>query len=438
MDTRLDLMVVDDRHLYRVGAKLAHAGPGMDLAELLTIAQDLHVKNVWVVSGTRISQECSVPGEWPGWNITPTYASATTKDSYSYLSARRNEQRHEDHVEVGFPEFSRWPWKTSSGTARGLLATVAYLEDALALPLAWTPAHMSLECLRKQNEARWSWLEPMTLDIEEGPESVGRLRYTDVARELHWPPKGVEIPPPAEATHYIRVDGNSAYGAGMTGLNVGEGNPCWCAPGPLVDFVPPGIYDGKKPGIWSVECFEPKESVWDGKQLPRFDDRTWMTTDLIEQLRRSGHKIIVKMGWYWPVYHQTLRSTAERLWDLRMTWRVLSSKSGTHEAVYESLRVILKAIHGRLARQDNSPHFRRRDVWALVVARSVAMTIYRIEKIHREYGIWPVGIKADELKYAVSDPRIFDAMLDQNKLGGFKLVSVEEIVVRQDVSHLRK
>lgn len=419
METRLTLAVVDDTHIYRMGAKLAHAGD-MDLAELLTIAQDLQIKNIWVVTGTQISRECSVPGELPGWNITATY-DGTKQEHYSYISARRNDQRHDDHVEIGFPEFSRWPWKTSSSRAKSLLATVLYLEDALGFPLAWTPAHASLDYIRKMNEARWSWLEPMTLDLE----SKGFSYAEDIAKELHWPTKGQEIAIPAGATHFIRVDGNSAYAAGMTGLNVGQGNPKWCA------LEEDGAeYDRKRPGIWCVQVFPEvcAGNPWNGKILPDLKYRHWMTTDLIEQARRSGCKVLINCGWYWPDYHQTLRSTAERLWDLRITWRVLSSQSGTHEAVYESLRVILKAIHGKLARQDNAPHFRRRDIWALVVARSVAMTIYRIEKIHREFGLWPVAIKADELKYAVSDPHIFDAMLDRDKLGGFKHVETVEIV----------
>lgn len=53
--------------------------------------------------------------------------------------------------------------------------------------------------------------------------------------------------------------------------------------------------------------------------------------------------------------------------------------------------------------------------------------MYRVEKIHAEYGLWPIAIKVDEFTYAVSDPNIFDGMLGTEKLGGFKLVSSEPI-----------
>jgi hypothetical protein len=94
------------------------------------------------------------------------------------------------------------------------------------------------------------------------------------------------------------------------------------------------------------------------------------------------------------------------------------------EAVYESYSAIIKAVHGRFGRKANDKaREQRRDIWALVVSRSIALMIYRIMKIYREYGILPIAIKADELTYAVSDHQI-DKMLDRDKLGGFKLVEV--------------
>lgn len=424
MQTRDTLAVVDDTCFYTCGRKWAHE-PIDCLSTLAEMAQAAGLKHIWVVVGTGVSKLANDPfigydatgaGDW---NVT-----GIGQDALAYLSVRRGNQRFEDHIEIGFPEWSRWPWRgdTDPGT---LLATLAYLEDALGFPVAWTPAWMSLELFKRLNANRYGWLEPLTMDLEDGSQ-VNNFSFSCVAKELHWPPKGQEIAIPEGATHFIRVDGNSAYNASETGLNVGEGNPTWIPPGPHVEMASSHTYDGKKPGFWAVEVFEGK-SHWDGKILPRFDDRTWMTTDLIEQLRRSGHRIIVKMGWCWGTYHQTLRSFAELLWDMRVLWRGKAHKSQAHENVHESIRVLLKALHGKLARQDNAPRFPRRDIWAMVVARSVAMRVYWIEKIYREKGLIPVGIKADEFKYAVNDPHILDDMLDQDKLGGLKLVEIVEI-----------
>lgn len=236
------------------------------------------------------------------------------------------------------------------------------------------------------------------------------------------------MPVPPGATHHISIDTNSAYAAGMTGLNIGEGNPEWTD-------VPNGVYNGKIPGIWKIHTGVPlSECLWDGIRLPDFYSRQWATTDLIEQMRRSNILILVEAGWHWgtpedkkPKYHQTLRSTAEALWDRRIAWRAMADKGQAHQNVHESLRTIIKAIHGKMARPDIDKHFRRRDIWGLTVARSVAMRIYWIEKIYREFGVLPVKIKADELTYGVNDPHIFDGMLDRDKLGGFKLVRSVEI-----------
>jgi|SRR6185437_12305137 len=416
---RQTLAVVDDTHAYTCGRKWTHGG-FQDIAGLAELAKINGLTHVWVVSGTetsRLGQGAFTvnPDVVDAWNVT-----AIGKDAYSYLSVRLKDETYQDHIEIGFPEWSRWPWKKSSNSAAGLLQTLIYLEELLGFPVAYTPAWCSLELFKKLNAGRWDWLEPMTLDLEK--EQVAFSYADDVARELHWPPKGREPIIPAGASHLIRIDGNSKYNASETGLRVGQGNPKWAGPGPMIDK----IYDGKKPGFWWVEVFN-EPTVWDGKQLPALDSWRVMTTDLIEQSRRSGCKVIVKLGWYWPTYHQTLRSFAERLWPERVKWRELAKRGLAYESVYDSVRVMLKALHGKLARADNAPRFRRRDIWAMVVSRAVAMSIYQIEKIHQQYGIWPVRIKADEFTYAVNNPHIFDEMLSDSKLGGLKLVEVVAI-----------
>lgn len=410
---RQTLAVVDDQAVYTCGRRYAHSGFD-DIAGLAVMAEHHGITHLWVVTGTDVSKlACGsfddTPDAADAWNVT-----AIGKDSYSYVSVRRVEKTHQDHIEIGFPEWSRWPWKKSSNTAAGLLQTLIYLEEILGFPVGFTPAWCSLELFKRLNAGRWDWLEPQTLDLEE----KGFSYADDIAQELHWPPKGREPIIPPGATHLIRVDGNSKYNAAETGLRVGQGNPTWVTSGAL--------YDGKKPGIWQVECFS-ELSDFNGHLLPSFERCVWMSTDLVEQLRRSKYNVIVEGGWYWPTYHQTLRSFAELLWPVRLKWRPLAARGGAYESVYDSVRVMLKALHGKLAWPDNAPRFRRRDIWAMVVARAVAMSIYQIETIHQKYGIWPIRVKADEFTYAVSDPHLLDEMLSDSKLGGLKLVEVVAI-----------
>src|SRR6185312_5194250 len=291
---RQTLAVVDDVALYTCGHKYAHGG-FEDISDLAILAEQHSITHLWVVSATETSKLgqgafSETPDAADAWNVT-----AIGKDAYSYLSVRRKEKTHEDHIEIGFPEWSRWPWKKSSNTAAGLLQTLIYLEELLGFPVAYTPAWCSLELFKKLNAGRWDWLEPMTLDLEK--EQVAFSYADDVARELHWPPKGREPIIPAGASHLIRIDGNSKYNASETGLRVGQGNPKW-ADAELVARAPGVAYDGKKPGIWFVEVSN-EGTVWDGKQLPALGSRRCMTTDMIEQARRSGCKVTIKMGWYW-------------------------------------------------------------------------------------------------------------------------------------------
>lgn len=422
---RNTLAVIDDQHFLSIGGKKPH-GKISTLENLIYWARSYKFSHVWVVPGCLSDiggRQGIEEAKAQGWNII-----SIGKDRISFMSARRNDETHESMTYIGFVEYSRWPWKATGNDAAGLLRTIARLETALMLEIEWTPAHMAMEVGRQKNANRWWWLQPMTFDLE----AKGFSYTNDIARELHWPPRGQQTDIPGGASYEISLDANSAYAAAMISLNVGEGDPNW-ADGTA--------YDGKVPGFWRVEVKRTleKEYIWDGEELPGFEQRKWMTTDLIEQLRRSGFDIAVQAGWYWgyekrmmkeeeitfPRFHQTLRSTAEHLWKLRVEWRAKCEQDAVNKNIYESISQIIKAIHGKMADEDyHDRHLRRRDIWALVVAKSVALTIYRAEKIYRLYGLKPIRIKADELTYAVSDPHIFDGLIDGNKLGGLKLARI--------------
>lgn len=405
MNTRDTLAVVDTHCFYRGRDWWSHGGIG-SLGDLLKLAENASLTHVWVVSGTLLN--CSVPG-CPGWEISAIYQNKK-QERYNFLRARRAGQRHEDNIYISFPEFSWWPWEGDSNP-KVLLATIANLEDGLGLPLEWTPPHMSQVYTLKQNDAHRHWLKAPTIDLEQHGFTYGQIEM-----EVNWPPAGYQVAISPDATHEIDVDGNSAYAAGMTGLNVGEGDPKWIDDFRGVEMV----YDGKKPGFWHVYRCAKMDSIFDGKQLQSFEDWQWMSTDLVEQLRKSGYSIGLDQGWCWEKYHQALRSTADSLWKLRVHWRKMSDEkpaSETCKNVHETLRVVIKAIHGK----------QHASIRVQVVARSIAMMVYRIEKIYKQYGILPKKIKVDGLKYAVSDPHLFDEMLDRDKLGGFKLVEVVKI-----------
>lgn len=334
LQTRPTLAVVDDFYFYANRQSYFNAIPHTwigSLAELLDLMEQGQFTHVWAVPGTEIAKLAG-DGCGDGWIIKRIGEKAA-----SFLSIRREGQRHEDARYVAFPEWSGWPWRDDNN-AKTLLATITYLEDALGMPLEWSAAHMSLQYVRKINLSRWDWWAPLTTNLEAG---TSHFSYEKVARELNW-----VSPPPPDARYKVKIDCNSAYAAAMIGLQIGESNPQWSF-GPTTAYD----YDGKRPGFWYIRIVK-NETYWNDAHLPGFDKHLWATTDMIEQFRRVGMVLEIEAGWFWKRYHTSLRSTAEGLWNLRTLWRERARKSAAHENCYETIRVILKAVQGAMARKN--------------------------------------------------------------------------------------
>lgn len=410
MQTRNSLAVVDDQYVYTVGGKWQHA-PITRLESLLTLAKQSRISHIWILEKSQLSARLSgLDGQYEGWNVR----AMPSNEHIGYCSGIQRGDSFDQRIQIGFGEFAPWPWYRAD-SPKTLLATLAYLEDALGgVPIEWTPAHVGLDFLQKKNTSRWHWFSRLTLDLEQQTPGGG-FGYDATCTELHH--RGDLL----SGTHLVKLDINSDYGAIMTGLRVGEGNPAWSPD--------PAPYDGKRPGFWRVAA-KKRTSLFDGGQLPAFDHMRWMTTDMIEQLRAVGYAIQIEAGWWWQRYHQSLRSTISTnneqdpgLWDLRILWRGQRELSVAHDNVYESISAILHTIHGKLGDDDlGQRRFRRPDMWAMVVAGAIARKIYRMVKIHQQFGLKPCRIEADACWYAVDDPATLDSIIDANKLGGWKKV----------------
>lgn len=420
MQTRSTLAVIDDRHLYTVGHRYEHE-PIERLERLLTMAKEFNVTHIWILEKSQLSATLSgLNGQYQGWDVRAMKSGG----HIGYLSALWGHERGDQRIMVGFAEYAPWPWYMASNP-KTLLATIAYLEDALGgLPIEWTPAHMALDFVKSKNLERWDWFSRLTLDLEKEDKdfsySMGELHHTGQLLPLLKMDSNVEKDfQYGSREHVVKLDGNSDYGAFMTSLRTGEGKPCYCHGS--------AAYDGLRPGFWRVSASH-GTSIWDGGQLPSFESMAWMTTDLVEQLRRVGYQIDITGGWYWAKYHQALRSSISDkkrpgLWDLRVQWREQRTQSVAHDNVYESISAILHTVHGKFGEPDlSAKRFRRPDILAMVIAGAMARKIYRIEKIRRDFGLLPSRIDVDACWYAVETPDQLDSIIDPNKLGGWKKV----------------
>src|SRR5581483_2564401 len=406
MEIRDTLAVVDDHAFYARTVRQAHSV--QSLAGILECAEARHWSHVWVVPGTQLSQICSVPGELPGWSMA-----TIGQDRYRYLSARRVEARHDSRIQIGFAEWldSAWPWKKVR-TPRDLFYTVAYLEHMLNLPVEWTPARVGLEYIRGNHQKSWDWFQPLKTNLEEEPRFHGQFRYENCCPEIKF--RG-ELP--ADARYIVKLDKNSAFPAACTGLFLGTGEPVICGPGPEAQME----YDAHRAGFWYCDL-NPRQSLYDGRRAPGFTGRRWLTTDLVEQLRKIGYAITPILGAYWSERHQILRRDMTHLWQLRQMAKKRRQEAVAWECVYESIGAIMHAIPGKLGDVDGrDPHFRRRDWWALIVGRAPATLLAGIEDIRKKTGLLPVLVGSnDSLWYAVpcADPvQALPGTIDRDQLG---------------------
>lgn len=404
IDTRSSLAVVDDDYFYTVGKRYAH-GQISTLADLVKACGAAGITHPWVLSGSRLSAFCSDVKDKPLYTLEGN-------GKIAYTSVVPDGGDLQDAIKIAFPQWGAWPW-LGKDNVKTLLATVAMTEKTLGIPLEWSSGHMALDYVKYRNAARWSWLAPLTIDLTQATPDGFRYGWTYSEKPWHCDAGYLE------GKYLVGLDRNSAYGAGMTGLNVGEGNPTWTDKAALA-------YDGKRPGFWHVAKIDMGKSIFDGLRLPGYEGYHWLTTDMIEQLRRVGYGIVLDRGWFWEIYHQTLRSVVSAkdekgLWDLRLKWRELEAKSDAHGNVYETISAILHAVHGKIGDDDLSQKkFYRPDILAEVIARSNAMMVYYILKFFNQFALKPVKITVDELWYCVDDPAPLVALADASKLGGVK------------------
>lgn len=394
-----------------------------NLGELAELALAANLTYIWVLPGSQVSQHVNqvfiqhVDEEWD------TFASTSRMDEKRPMFARIWRKKTSGHagrtIYVGFPEHSSWPWKCPDTIT--LLATVTYLEQAVGMPMVWSPGYMALALLKALNlEKRASWLKPLTTDLRTLPTNTGKtLPIARTARDLTWKR---QLTAKEKRQKYLhKFDKNSMYLASATGLLVGEGDP---------EHVDGDAFDERLPGFWHVKT-EQGGSPYDSINLPSPARLEWLTTAMVSCARKLGYRMDILEGYQWREegrYHRTLETWAKMLWDVRQSLKQ-PSETYKHDLArknaYATIGVMAHVAIGKLADEDTTGGLYRPDIWALVVGRACANIFHNLET-YRLRGYTPVLIYTDALWFVSNDPNpetAIPGLLDKHdKLGGYKLV----------------
>ena len=217
--------------------------------------------SVWVMPDTTLSQAatCSWLEQASSRWVVRVHPDPQehSKPIRALLCPREHKQREARCLVLAFPEYAGWGWELTD--ARSLLATVSYLEQALARSVTDSPdllAHALLTDFTR--DAALSPLDSSPADLcTITCNGATPIPLTECARDVVWMrPLSVAEQRQRYVHKYVHL---SRHLQAAIGAPLGEGAPQYSASG--------RAYDGMRPGIWRAHV-EPAGSVFDGKQLP--------------------------------------------------------------------------------------------------------------------------------------------------------------------------
>ncbi len=391
-----------------------HAG------ELLAVAPSRGVARLWLVPGSRLSQELAMSeararafveeARSAGWNLWVT-------EDYDFVSGWP--EAGGTQVQLGLPERShRWTAFQGCADAPTLYGAIQYLEDVLEVPIAWGPGHVGLELIKQVNRGarRAPYLRLSTSDLGLFVRYAREYHHTDLlwARPIEEAER--------RCTWLHRYDKNSAYVGAASSVNLGAG-----------EYIYQGkpAFDPTLPGLWHIVLGG--ESAFNGRDLPhptggRQD--SWQQTAIVQVTQELGYQVTVLEAVTFPEYHQTLRPWYESINSARTRLRTPGTfRHAQAQAVAaEALKNIYTNSLGKLAeaaRADKGDPLYRPDWWFAVVSLTKARMFWKMQDLVSA-GYRPVAVHTDAL-YFVSqeaDPALAvpGLLTEAQGIGKFKHV----------------
>ncbi len=352
------------------------------------------LNTIWVLPGSTVSRMLTCAWfESAGlrWVVVVHPDQSEAARPLSVLLWPRGGGQREARLTLVFPEHAGWNWQLSD--AMSLLATVTYLDQALARPVIDAPnlvAHRLLTDLALEQPTS----TPVDLSTLTGGDGTV-LSLSEIAREIAWmrPLTWVE-----ERQKYLhKYTHFSPYLEACKTAHLGVGTP---------QYSPNGqACDGIRPGIWHVSS-EPAGSVFDGKRLPKCAEGEWMCTPQVKCCREIGYRVQVREGYYWPQAQDVLKRWAGALW-------LAGERLYTHPRVYRhvqarnnvarTIKQLAQLSFAIIAQERSAGGWARPDWWVHIASGSRANLFSHLSRLVRA-GVMPVLVHGDSFWVISNDP----------------------------------
>jgi hypothetical protein len=378
---------------------------------LLDIADQHHIKRIWIVPGSQYSQ---LDPEWAKsdrWDLKVSLARAERgKDVIRQVVARRNNQ----FVTITCPEWTAYDWRVEEVgpvDAVAVLAAIDYLQKALGVEqLDANPGVQGRKLIKEM--VSLAWLKTPRTDLTKIPVGIGvDLAYRRIITDA------------GDYKYIVGTDKNSSYLGSCTGAMLGCDEPVYFPSGEI--YKP----DTKLPGIWKVSikgelpALHPLYSNLRGKL------QEWVTHPILNWLYKNGIEVDVHEGWQWKESHRVLEKWATRLFGAKQelsTYKTAYRHDAGRELAYYSVKRIATAGVGILGSPDAykfCPQFYRPDWRAIVPELAKVRFVEQLQGIYRDHGVLPVLAAVDEVYYLSKTPDIrqeIPGKFDKVGLGGWK------------------
>jgi len=268
--------------------------------------------------------------------------------------------------------------------------------DALHYPFTISASTTGLNLMETLN-----WKDRETFFAPSNP--VPPAMIPTLEADINWSRKPTEEE--LEHTFVHAYDRGGSYLAGVSGCNLGVGQPT---------YHPDGrAFDRKLPGYWRIEMPERTEWLLPNPLDPRNREKAyehtgkpiWVSTPTLEIALEQGYELEPLEAYVWNESHRLLDGWYERIRDAR-------TALDTDDVDDRLARNLLKEVYVRSLGLMASHEFQAGkpgyapERYHAIQARARANIIRRVTQIGRDTGRWPVAILKDTVIYTSneSDP----------------------------------